>query len=108
MSNNLKKNLLNTLDNLLDEFNQSIGGANNNQLNQQNQQIGGRKYSQKEVDTMLMSSLQNIMALYQKSLADKQLIKEQIQKITAQKLSSNKSVQVKLIDVKKIFPSQLR
>ena len=73
MSNNIKKNLIETIDNLL------------NETSNINDQIGGRRYSQKEVDNMLMTALVNIMALYQKSVSDKQQIKEQISQIMAQK-----------------------
>ena len=75
MSNSIKKNLIVTLDNLLND-----SSINNND------QIGGRRYSQKEVDTMLMSALANIMSLYQRSIAEKQQIKDQINQIMAQKM----------------------
>lgn len=75
MSNNVKKNLIDTLNNLLND------ASNDNNADQ----MGGRRYSQKEVDTMVIGALSNIMLLYQKSIADKQAIKEQIKQIMAQK-----------------------
>jgi hypothetical protein len=74
MSNNVKKNLIDTLNNLLDN------SVSNNSVDQ----VGGKRYSQKEVDDMLMASLFNIMTLYQKSVSDTKMIKNQIQQILQQ------------------------
>jgi hypothetical protein len=73
MSNNIKKNLINTLDELL-----------NNAINNTTDQVGGTKFSQKEVDDMLIASLYNIMMLYQKSVHDRKQIKDQIDQILLQ------------------------
>jgi hypothetical protein len=75
MSNNVKKNLIDTLNNLLD----------NNVSNNDSDQVGGKRYSQKEVDDMLMASLYNIMTLYQKSVSDTKMIKNQINQIMLQR-----------------------
>jgi len=77
MSNNTKKDLINTLDNLI-----------NNNLNS-NEQIGGKRYTKKEVNDMLMLSIQNIMLLYQKSIYDKQTIQNQINQIKQKSLNQS-------------------
>jgi len=69
--NSIKKDLLNVLDNLI--VDSSPNNYSNNYLNNSNgnynkYQIGGNKYSESDINNMLMSTLQNIMGLYEKKI----------------------------------------
>ena len=80
-NNNKKKDLIKILDTI-------IQNNSNNESNNILNQIGGKRYSQKEVDKMLIEALQHIISIYQNSINDNYMIKQKIYELVDAKGST--------------------
>jgi hypothetical protein len=81
LNNNKKKDLIKILDTI-------IQNNSNNEFNNILNQIGGKRYSQKEVDKMLIEALQHIISIYQNSINDNYMIKQKIYELVDAKGST--------------------
>ena len=80
-NNNKKKDLIKILDTI-------IQNNSNNESNNILNQIGGKRYSQKEVDKMLIEALQHIISIYQNSINNNYMIKQKIYELVDAKDST--------------------